>query len=164
MLYGENTVWAFEGASELKRSFCSLTHVRSERIYNTPPFSDHARMHPLLNRRATVGTTLHPLRADATRALVAARHGEVRLRMSHAHDARRLAPTVITKERRETCSISEKLAGTRNSRSPGVTATESYTLLTGPSGCRLRALHKTDSVGPGGIENVCFKGKETHGA
>eukprot|EP00964_Phaeocystis_antarctica_P013427 scaffold7354_cov59-Phaeocystis_antarctica.AAC.7 len=48
-------------------------------------------MHPLLNRRATVGTTLHPLRADATRALVAARHGEVRLRMNHTHDARRLA-------------------------------------------------------------------------
>eukprot|EP00964_Phaeocystis_antarctica_P070078 scaffold42639_cov73-Phaeocystis_antarctica.AAC.1 len=48
-------------------------------------------MHPLPNRRATVGAVLHPLRADAAHALMAARHGEVRLRMSHAHDARRLA-------------------------------------------------------------------------
>eukprot|EP00964_Phaeocystis_antarctica_P096435 scaffold62720_cov59-Phaeocystis_antarctica.AAC.1 len=48
-------------------------------------------MHPLLNRRATVGTVLHPLRADAAHALMAARHGDVRLRMSHTHDARRLA-------------------------------------------------------------------------
>eukprot|EP00964_Phaeocystis_antarctica_P025741 scaffold14490_cov57-Phaeocystis_antarctica.AAC.2 len=48
-------------------------------------------MHPLPNRRATVGAVLHPLRADAAHALMAARHGEVRLRMSHANDARRLA-------------------------------------------------------------------------
>ena len=48
-------------------------------------------MHPLLNCCATVGTVLHPLRADAAHALVAARHGDVRLRMSHTHDARSLA-------------------------------------------------------------------------
>ena len=55
------------------------------------PNSDHARMHPLLNWCATVGTVLHPLRADVAHALVAARHGEVRLRMGHTHDARSLA-------------------------------------------------------------------------
>ena len=48
-------------------------------------------MHPLLNRRATVGTVLHARRADAAQALMAARHGDVRLRMNHTHDARRLA-------------------------------------------------------------------------
>ena len=48
-------------------------------------------MHPLLNWCATVGAVLHPLRADAAHALVAARHGDVRLRMGHTHDARSLA-------------------------------------------------------------------------
>ena len=48
-------------------------------------------MHALLNCCATVGAVLHPLRADVARAQVAARHGDVRLRMSHTHDARSLA-------------------------------------------------------------------------
>ena len=58
-------------------------------LYNI--ISDHARMHPQLNGRAAVRAVLHPLRADAAHALMAARHGDVRLRASHAHDARALA-------------------------------------------------------------------------
>ena len=64
---------------------------KAARTVYAPIFSDHTRMHPLPNRRAAVGAVLHPLRADAVRALMAARHGEVRLRMHHTHDARRLA-------------------------------------------------------------------------
>ena len=56
-----------------------------------PLFSDHTRMHPLPNRRATVGAVLHPLRADAAHALMAARHGEVRLWIRHTNNACRLA-------------------------------------------------------------------------
>ena len=66
----------------------------SERLYNTPPFNQTTRActHSRTGARgSSVGAVLHPLRADAARALMAARHGEVRLRMHHTHDARRLA-------------------------------------------------------------------------
>ena len=60
---------------------CAPRHARS----------DHALLHPLLHRHAAVGAYLHLLCASATRALVAAWHGKVRLRMSHTHDARGFA-------------------------------------------------------------------------
>eukprot|EP00964_Phaeocystis_antarctica_P060550 scaffold36110_cov65-Phaeocystis_antarctica.AAC.4 len=53
----------------------------------TGVYLDHALLHPHLHWRAAVGAQLHPLRAGAAYALVAARHGEVRLRVGHAHDA-----------------------------------------------------------------------------
>ena len=53
--------------------------------------SDQAVPHPLLHGRATVGAVLHLLRARATRALMAARHGEVRLWIRHTNNACRLA-------------------------------------------------------------------------
>ena len=53
--------------------------------------SDHARLCPLPYRRAAVGANLHLPRADAARALMAARHCKVSLRASKAHDARGLA-------------------------------------------------------------------------
>ena len=49
--------------------FTTTYLLMSERISdNTPPFirpHGDTRMHPLPNRRATVGAVLHPLRADA---------------------------------------------------------------------------------------------------
>ena len=53
--------------------------------------SNHARLQPKLYWRATVGAQLHLLRARAARTLMGTRHGEVRLRAFHAHDARGLA-------------------------------------------------------------------------
>ena len=53
--------------------------------------SDHARLRPLPHWRAAVGANRHLRCADAARALMAARHGKVRLRASKAHDARGLA-------------------------------------------------------------------------
>ena len=68
----------------------SIQRLKAQEL-KCAPKSDHARMHPLPNWCATVGTVLHPLRADVAHALVATRHGEVRLRMGHTHDARSLA-------------------------------------------------------------------------
>ena len=53
--------------------------------------SDYALLHPHLHWRAAVGAELHQLRTGATHALVAARGGEVRLRVSHTHNASGLA-------------------------------------------------------------------------
>ena len=53
--------------------------------------SDHSRVYPLLDGCAAVGAVLHPPRAAAAHAQMAARHGDVRLRVRHAHDARGLA-------------------------------------------------------------------------
>ena len=68
------------------------THT-TRHCHNTPCShqSDHAVLHPQLDRRAAVRAYLHQLRARAARALVAARRGEVRLRVGEAHDARGLA-------------------------------------------------------------------------
>ena len=45
-------------------------YVLTSSSTNSPfSVSDHTRMHPLLDRRATVGAVLHPLRADAAHAL-----------------------------------------------------------------------------------------------
>ena len=70
--------------------YAVLTHA----IVTTRPalinVSDHAVLHPQLDRRAAVRAYLHQLRARAARALVAARRGEVRLRVGEADDARRL--------------------------------------------------------------------------
>ena len=52
------------------------------------PFSDPAKLHPLLRRHATIGAALHSLRAGGARALMPAGHGKVSLRASKAHDAR----------------------------------------------------------------------------
>eukprot|EP00964_Phaeocystis_antarctica_P052821 scaffold30956_cov61-Phaeocystis_antarctica.AAC.1 len=76
--------------------FCSWrihTHIHCS-YHNTVQLNTHTtrqraeESNKKLHWRAAVGAQLHTLRAVAAYALVAARHGEVRLRVGHAHDAR----------------------------------------------------------------------------
>ena len=71
------------------------THAMFSNVYiyktKSSDISDHAHFKPPLYRRSTIGAERHLLRAGAARALMGTRHGEVRLRAFHAHDARGLA-------------------------------------------------------------------------